>query len=258
MTVIPRSASWYGWKPDTPDFRDIRFSLSSVTSSIPQSYDTRNTDWGIYDQGQLGSCTANATLSAYRHVLHREGHADFDGSRLAQYYWSRYLEGDTQSDGGAEIRDAVKVLTKFGVAPESAWPYIEAKVTRGPPAAVGKLAKQHVAIQYQSVALTMASLCGAIVQHGNVIVGISVYDSFESKAVAQTGKVPFPSSHEKLVGGHAIELIGYDFTSADNQFFIAKNSWGTDWGDHGYFYIPFNYITNPDLSDDAWTLVAVK
>lgn len=254
MTIIRKIAK-YGWKRDIPDVRDFKFSVSHKAILFPQSLDNRSTDWGIYDQGNLGSCTANSSLSAYRNVLIKEGHGDFDGSRLAQYYWSRALEHTTKSDAGAEIRDAVKVLAQTGTAPEKDWPYLISKFAKAPTAKTKKDAKAHVALQYQSVALTQNDICGALFQNGNVIIGISVYESFESDVVARTGMIPLPSSKEQLLGGHAIELLGYDLSKG---WAIGKNSWGSGWGDKGYFYIPFSYITNPNLGGDYWTLSVVK
>ena len=250
-----RNIPWYGWKRDIPDQRDYKFIRSIPLTAIAPIYDPRTNSWGVYDQGQIGSCTANSTLSSFRQLLIREGHGDFNGSRLAQYYWSRYIEGTTKQDAGAEIRDAVKVLTRWGVAPETDWPYNIAKLTVGPPKKVGDDAKKHTALQYHSVAQTQADICAAVVQNGNVIIGFTVYDSFESDAVAANGIVPMPKSTENVLGGHAVHVVGYDLSK---NWFIVKNSWGVGWGDKGYFYMPIPYLTNPNLSGDFWTLSLVK
>ncbi len=253
MIITQRLPSRYGWKRDTPDFRDHLF-LAPPTGSYPPVIDNRGWDWGIYDQGQIGSCTANAVLSAFRNVRFRANKIDFDGSRLAQYYWARYIEGGQKSDSGAELRDAMKVLSKFGVAADFLWPYVESKVLRGPPKSVSVAATSHKITGYQSVAQTEAAICGAVKANGNVVIGIAVYDSFESKTVANSGIVPLPSNTETLLGGHAMEVIGYDLTGPTKTA-LVKNSWGTSWGQNGYCTIPLSYLTNPQLAGDFWTII---
>ena len=250
MTTI-RNLSKYGWRRQNPDIRDYQFSVSGAAVTYPNTFDPRAKSWGVYDQGQIGSCTANGTLSAFRQLLINEGLGDFNGSRLASYYWSRWIEGTTKSDSGATIRDAVKVVATRGVAPETAWPYNVAKIFVGPPAAVGTAAKKNIALLYQSVPLTQDAICQAVYKNGNVIIGISVYSSFESASVAKTGIVPLPAKTEQLLGGHAVHLVGYNLAKG---WAIVKNSWGTSWGDAGYCYIPFSYLTNTSLASDFWTI----
>ena len=249
--MTTRNLSKYGCRRDLPDIRDYKFSVSGPAVTYPTIFDPRAKSWGVYDQGQIGSCTANSSLSAFRQLLIQESLGDFDGSRLSEYYWSRLEEGATKTDSGASIRDAVKVLAKRGCAPEALWPYNVAKIFVGPPAAVGTAAKKNIALLYQSVPLTQDAICQAVYKNGNVIIGISVYSSFESASVAKTGIVPLPAKTEQLLGGHAIHLVGYNLTKG---WAIVKNSWGTSWGDAGYCYIPFSYLTNTSLASDFWTI----
>jgi C1A family cysteine protease len=251
MSDAPRNPIKYGWKRDLPDIRDYKFSVSGPAVTYPKTFDPRAKAWGVYDQLTIGSCTANGGLSGFRQLLINEGLGDFNGSRLAQYYWARYAEGTTKSDAGATIRDAVKVLATRGTAPEAMWPYNVSKVFVGPPAAVGTAAKKNLALLYQAVPLTQDAICQAVYKNGNVIIGISVYASFESNAVAQTGIVPLPTKTEQLLGGHCLHLTGYDLTKG---WAIVKNSWGTSWGDKGYCYIPFQYLLNTSLASDFWTI----
>jgi C1A family cysteine protease len=87
------------------------------------------------------------------------------------------------------------------------------------------------------------------------VTGFTVYESFESAEVARTGIAPLPDPDERVLGGHAILVIGYDL---DKKLFICRNSWGTDWGDKGIFYLPFEYLADTDLSSDQWTLRTVE
>jgi C1A family cysteine protease len=85
--------------------------------------------------------------------------------------------------------------------------------------------------------------------------GFSVYAAFESAAVAQTGKLNLPAPTEALLGGHAVLAVGYDDPS---QRFIVRNSWGPDWGQAGYFTMPYAYLLDENLSDDFWTIRVVE
>jgi len=244
----------FGWPPSVPDIRDYPMALAAAPASLPAMVDIRPQMPVIGDQGQLGSCTAWASLAAYRYELDRQKLADFDPSELAQYYWTRALEGTTASDAGATIRDAIKSISKTGVATEKAWPYNVAKFSQSPPAAAKQAAHHHLALQYQSVPQNLTALKTALASGFPVVFGISVYASFESDVVAHTGVVPMPSASEDFLGGHALVLVGYDDAK---QRFTVRNSWGSGFGDHGYVYLPYAYVTSPQLASDFWIIKKV-
>ena len=244
----------YGWVPQLPDQRDLLLPLALPDVEIPSSVDLRNHMPPIGNQGQLGSCTAWASTAAYRYELDRLGLPDFEPSELAHYYWTRSLEGTTRSDAGASIRDAVKTLAKVGVVEQSAWPYDVAMFSKAPPASVKRSAKRHIALQYQAVMQSFTALQSALAAGLPVVVGISVYASFETPQVERTGDVPMPLHREQLLGGHAVVVVGYDNATAK---WLVRNSWGPSWGMAGYFHLPYAYLTNPGLSSDFWTVSKV-
>jgi C1A family cysteine protease len=176
---------------------------------------------------------------------------DFTPSRLFIYYNERVIEGTVKSDSGAQIRDGIKVVTKEGDCPETEWPYVITKFTNKPTAQCYKDALKYKAVQYQRVAQNVNQMKGCLASGYPFVYGFTVYESFESKNVAKTGVVPMPASGEKILGGHCVLAVGYDDSQ---QRFLARNSWGTDWGLQGYFTVPYAYLTDPNLSSDFWTI----
>ena len=142
----------YGWNSQRPDFRDFQFTrilkLPPAVAELRQHFEP------VWDQGQLGSCTGHGVGGVFEYMLRKEGLTDFQPSRLQIYYDERALEGTTQSDSGASIRDGIKVIAKNGVAPETLWPYTIAKFAVKPPAAVYAAALRNKALRYESVANT--------------------------------------------------------------------------------------------------------
>ncbi len=106
-----------------------------------------------------------------------------------------------------------------------------------------------------AVTPTLNELKGCLADGYPFVFGISVYDSFESDEVAKTGIVPIPSPTEQMLGGHCIVAVGYDDAT---QRFTIRNSWGTEWGDYGHCYLPYEYLTNGNLASDFWTLRIIK
>lgn len=257
----------YGWKPDLPDQRDFTYSVPHLTAAkLPPKADLRPNCPPVYDQGQLGSCTANAIAGAIEFAQKKEKLPEFTPSRLFIYYNERVMEGTAPSvDSGAQIRDGIKSVAQQGACKETSWPYDDTnngnnpcpkcKYALKPSAACYKEALQYKVKAYQRLDNTNLSvLKGCLASGYPFVFGFTVYASFESQQVANTGIVPMPASGEQVVGGHAVDCVGYDDTK---QLFIVRNSWGTGWGLKGYCMMPYTYLTSSNLADDFWTIQTV-
>jgi C1A family cysteine protease len=252
---MPRTCGHYGWIPDLPDARDHVYQLPKKVGPLPPSVDLRPGCPAVYDQGDLGSCTANAIGAALEFDQIKQKLAYSVPSRLFIYYNERALEGTIDSDSGAQIRDGIKSVASQGACPETMWPYVEASFATRPAAQCYKFANLHPAVSYARVAQDAGQMKAVLAGGFPIVLGITVYESFESDDVAKTGIVPMPAASEATLGGHAVMAVGYDDAS---QRFLIRNSWGTDWGMGGYFTIPYAYLTNSDLADDFWVVRVVK
>lgn len=239
----------YNLKKQAPDERDFQMkSIINVHKSVklPASVDIRSLCPPVYDQGSLGSCTANAAVAA-RIMLNK---LKVDLSRLFQYYQERVIEKDVNQDGGAQMRDIGKAIATYGICEESYFPYDVTKFTKAPTAAAKTNALKYKIKSYYAVKTTDEIKQVIALQQQPVLIGIDVYESFESDKVAANGIVPLPKKTEKLLGGHAVLVVGYDDAK---KWFIVRNSWGPKWGDKGYFYLPYTYFTK-GFASDFWVL----
>jgi C1A family cysteine protease len=237
----------YGWRRQLPDARD-RLYAARPTAAPPAEYDLRPAMPPVYDQGQLGSCTGNAIAAAMEYERDRQGLGDFVPARLFIYYNERALEGTASSDSGAVIRDGIKVVNSEGVCPETLWPYDTAMFAVRPPRRCYVAALTDRLVQYEAVQ-TLGDLKDAISSNLAVVFGFTVYESFESQEVAQTGVMPMADPNkERVVGGHAVVAVGY---SDPKGQVIVRNSWGPSWGDAGYFYMPYQYMTGTTTNSDS-------
>lgn len=249
-----RHARPYGWTPSLPDFRDHKFKVTKAVP-LPAVVDLRPKCPPVYDQGQLGSCTANAAAGAFDFDRIRQGEAQVTPSRLFIYYNERAIDGDIKQDAGSQLRTAAKTLNKDGVCNATLWPYVVTKFAKKPTPNCYNQAAKLKSVAYQSLDSTnLMQLQQCLAQGTPFILGFTVYESFESDAVAKTGVVPLPKKTEKVLGGHAVMCVGYQLAK---KRFIVRNSWGADWGDAGYCYMPFDYLTNPDLASDFWQITSV-
>lgn len=253
-----KNNQYYGWKPDLPDARDFVFKPKVVAPVTLKSVDLRKTCVvpPIMDQEQLGSCTGNGISSVvYFDLLNKHGGkgiTPFQPSRLFVYYNERVIEGTVNEDAGAEIRDGIKAVATKGVCPESEWKYIISKFKTKPPVKCYTHALQFKALKYSRIDNTNKSaIVAALLSGFPIVFGFTVYESFEGDQVAKTGVVQMPKKTEQVMGGHCVYMLGYD---AVTDRFICANSWGTSWGNKGYFTIPAKYITNQNLADDFWVV----
>ena len=270
MPTTVRSTSRYGWIPDLPDVRDHMFAAPmAALGRLPASVDLRaQCPATVYDQGRIGSCTANAIAGAFEFELIKGKLADFMPSRLFIYYNERSIEGHVQTDSGAMIRDGIKVVASLGVCSETMWPYDDtppataggvwpagAAAGEKPPPAAYTAATRSEALAYQRIVQNLAQFKGCLASGYPFVLGFTVYDSFESPQVAATGVVPMPTSAEAAIGGHAVLAVGYDDATSR---FLVRNSWGAGWGMGGYFTMPYAYVTDTGLARDFWTIRTVS
>ncbi|MBY0501486.1 MAG: C1 family peptidase [Alphaproteobacteria bacterium] len=300
FTVIAKFAEGYtediiqakwGYK-STPShtkeiFRSLKVSKPKVKKpeiskpvSLPSSVDLRKY-CNILDQGQLGSCTANAIaggtyarqiMEVVQATLTKKIKPNITAikkkneniSRLFTYYLERQKEGTLHTDSGASIGDGLWSLCTIGSPRESLWPYNITKFAVSPPPQAYAAAYKNKDLDNFKVssvdnrlsASTVLSKIKGGLYNGVVYpIGFAVYESFESITVAKTGIAPLPKRAERFLGGHAVLIVGYDDSK---HAFIVANSWGTGWGQKGFFYMPYQYVTNPNLTDEIWSLKAVS
>ena len=256
-TIKQREVQRFGWIPDLPDARDHLFSApQAVLDDLPNKVDLRPGCPPVYDQGLLGSCTANAINAAFQFMQKAQNQKDFLPSRLFVYYNERVMLGTVDTDSGAMIRDGVKSVAKAGVCPETMWPYDITQFTVKPTRQCYTEALKNQALVYRRVLNSnLHQIQGALASNTPVIFGFSVYESFQTPEVAKTGVVPLPPRGEKMLGGHAVLAVGYD---DETQRFLVRNSWGEGWGDKGYCTMPYGYLTDPGLAQDFWAIYAVE
>ena len=254
MTEIIRR---FGWKNSIPDHRDnlYRFVPKLTEAQLPPKADLRpSIDW-MYDQGNEGSCTAQWASSAVRFERKLLKLPEIDPSRNFLYWNERKLEGDVETDAGAQIRTGMKVLNQTGICHESLWDYGPSTLFATPAQAAFTDAAKNLVSEYNAVDQNHSDLRACLASGHPFGFGFAVYDSFMSDEVTHTGVVPMPTPAEKQQGGHAVMAVGYDDAS---RMYIVMNSWSEKWGDKGYFYMPYAYLEDPNLSDDFWTIRGFK
>jgi C1A family cysteine protease len=241
----------FGWKRDRPDHRDLLFQVSRSNAKVYRSVDLRSFCSRIEDQGHIGSCTANAATSAIELLYIKDKLLQPELSRLFLYYATRvWVAKDSPSeDNGATIRDVMRALACYGTCLESIWPYSVSAFSKLPSSVAKRDATGHQILNYYRIP-SLSSLKVCMSQGYPVVGGFSVPASMMEEETEKTGVVRYPMPAEEFVGGHAVLFVGYDDTK---KLITFQNSWGTGWGDKGFGYLPYDFVTNW-LANDLWTI----
>lgn len=221
--------------PSGVDLRDHAYKPAKA--QLAKSVDLRKWASPVDDQYQLGGCVGNAIANAYELEVNRLYPNKFtELSRLFIYYNARASMGESQYDVGTTIRAGLQAVKKFGVCAESIWPYNIEMFDDRPSVAAYEDAKNRKIESYKRV-LMQTDIMDALANQKPVVIALMVFSEFmELNQTKST--VPIPSKASIEQGGHAMCLVGYDM---DRSAFLAKNSFGTEWGDQGYCWIPFEY-----------------
>jgi C1A family cysteine protease len=272
-----------GWLPPMPDLRDYtqdqedikamtkKLGMGAGKMKASTSVDLRKWCSPVENQGSLGSCTAHAGIGIVEYYEKRAFNKYFDGSRLFLYKTTRNLMQVT-GDAGGWLRCAMGALVLCGVPEEKYWPYNTDNFDDEPGAFVYSIADNYEALKY---------FChdpqGAKVPYPDVLASVKKYleagipsmfgfwgfPSFEKSDVK--GGIPYPCSGETAKWGHAIVAIGYDDEkiiknlSCNKQTkgaLLIRNSWGKEWGDKGYGWLPYDYVLD-NLAQDFWSLLGM-
>jgi len=224
--------------------------------SITSSADLRPQCPAVYDQGQLGSCTANALAAAFEfNEMKQDERVVGTPRRLFIYYNERAQEGDVDKDAGAFTGDGVNGLHDLGVVSESDWPYDPSEFATKPSDELYDSALNNTVTSFKQLSQDETQIKQALYQGYPVLFSADIYTEFEGTTVGSSGMVPMPGADEKSVGGHALIIVGYD---DDSQLFTVRNSWGDSWGDQGYCYFPYAYVTDATYTSQFWVLFSVS
>lgn len=258
----------YNHKKDVLDGTELKFGVAHhnnklASNSVPPKFDLRKISDcvpPILDQGQLGACGPNEISNALRYCIGREigTKLEWQPSRLYIYYFTRLLEGSPlNQDTGISIKGGMKAIAKYSACCEVNWPYDIHKFMKSPPLSAIKASHVHLnGFKYLNVPQELSHLKNALVAGFPIVLGIQVYDSFESKEVACTGIVPMPNTNtEVFKGGHCVSLWAYN---DENSTFTCSNSWSAKWGNQGYFTLPYSYLLDPTLASDLWAISYFK
>jgi C1A family cysteine protease len=221
--------------PSIADDRDYRYSQSKI--ALKESVDLREWDSVVDDQSYIGSCVGNAIANAYELMVRKLYPEKFvELSRLFIYYNSRLFDNSYKEDIGTYIRDGLKSASRYGVCSEKLWPYVEENFNSQPPPECYVDASQRIVTRYETL-YTLRDMLEILNDNRPIVVGMNVYTGFMEMNPTRS-VVRVPKESDSFIGSHAVALVGYDL---DRQLFLAKNSFGTNWGDQGYFWIPFEY-----------------
>jgi C1A family cysteine protease len=223
-------------------------SSQFAPDELPGFVDLRPHLTPVEDQGDLGSCTANALAGAVEYLERRLNNSEERVSRLFLYWNERDLEGTANQDHGACLDDGIRALQKDGICTELIWPYDTRRVFKKPHDDAYDAAEGHTIDEAHRVKIELHDLRHCLAEGYPFVFGLQLGRAFQK--VGDDGVVALPDAGDNA-GGHAMLCVGY---SDQDQVFVVRNSWGPKWGDGGYCYIPYEYLGDPKYAHDAWTL----
>ena len=238
-----------------PNAKKFKAPGKLATATLPPKVDLRGKMTAIENQGETSSCVANAIAGAYEYWIKLTAGQDYDTSRMFIYYNARWRNGDQKEDAGSIIQLAMEGLQEFGSCPEPVWPFETDLLFKKPNREAYQTASEAKIKEMQQVPLELEAWKQALASGLPVVFGCLLYESFD-ECNQNGGVVPMPAPNEmsrESHGGHSMCAVGY---SDREKVFIVRNSWGEDWGDGGYCYMPYNYLLNPKLNDgDSWVFI---
>jgi C1A family cysteine protease len=259
----------FGWKKDPKDDgRDKKYAVRKHTVAafeLPIKTNNIATAPPVVDQLQTSSCVGNSVAVHLQHTAIIQGDIDAElPSRMFIWFTTRLMEGTSKLDEGCCIRNSFKVAAHLGAPHESTWPFDPEKFAKCPTLSAYREARKHQAIEYYSIDWTNLNEVKTCLAGGHGFVfGFQVPESFGSVTTTKTGIMQMPEKGEVFEGGHAVYAVDYDDEVQHRGWaqpggILVQNSWGEHWGFYGRFWMPYAYVTDPDLSDDFWTARKVE
>lgn len=228
-----------------------------VKKTLPKSVDLRKYFSSIKNQGSNGSCVSFSLTSIFEYILSKQNLLKEDLSERYLYYNARIealkRQGKNEAnlvDNGTSFFDAIKSLQLDGICREVLCEYSsENGIDLKPTDDAYKDGRTRLITEAMNVKMTESDIKSALSEGCPVAVAVRLFDSFANMS---HGFVPLPDDdeiraveNENIDSSHAMVICGY---SDENKVFVVRNSWGTSFGDKGYCYIPYSYITNEHLT----------